>query len=101
MRYTSICLAFLITFASVGPLFAAEKNTQVQTLKKKKTKVFIPNGTTGVTTTQTGGGVMELNASDCRLNGGTVVTPGDDRCGKLGATYCRYSDGNAACLTEQ
>ena len=98
MRYTSICLALLISAASFEPLFAAELKTQVQPLTLKKKKISVPG--TGGTITQTGG-VMELNASDCRLNGGTVVTPGDDRCGKLGATYCRYSDGNAACITEQ
>lgn len=98
MRYTTMCLALLISFASVEPLFAAEKNTQIQTFKKKKI-VVDPGGATGGLSKQPG--VMELNASDCRLNGGEVITPGDARCGKLGASYCRYSDGNAACLTEQ
>jgi hypothetical protein len=98
MRYTSICLALLISVASVEPLFAAEKKTQAQSLTLKKKKILVP-GTVG--TINETGGVVYLNASDCRLNGGTVVTPGDDRCGSFGATYCRYSDGNAACLTEQ
>lgn len=86
MRYPTLCLAFVISFAATAPVYAAELklNNQVQQQLKLKVKP----------------GVMELNASDCRLNGGTVVTPGDDRCGKLGAQYCRYTDGNAACLTE-
>lgn len=45
--------------------------------------------------------VLELNGSDCRLDGGIVIIPGDDRCGKLGAPYCRKPNGEAACLTEQ
>jgi hypothetical protein len=100
MRYAALCLTFLIVISSSAePLLAAEKAGQAQTLNKKK-KIIVPPG--GLTNTVgTHGGVMELNASDCRLNGGTVVTPGDDRCGKTGAQYCRYSDGNAACLTEQ
>jgi hypothetical protein len=96
MRYTSICLALLISAASAGPLFAAEKNAQGQTLILKKKKI-IPD--TGATITETGG-ISYLNASDCRLNGGDVITPGDNRCGAAGAAYCRYKDGNAACLTE-
>ena len=97
MRYASICLALLISVASIEPLFAADKNTQGQTLILKKKKISIPG--TGATITETGG-VSYLNASDCRLNGGDVITPGDARCGSLGASYCRYKDGNAACLTE-
>jgi hypothetical protein len=97
MRYASICLALLISVASVEPLFAAEKKTQTQTLTLKKKKISIPGA--GATITETGG-VSYLNASDCRLNGGDVITPGDNRCGTLGAAYCRYKDGNAACLTE-
>ena len=95
MRYTSICLALLISVASVEPLFAAEKNTQAQPLTLKKKKISVPGATINET-----GGVIYLNASDCRLNGGDVITPGDSRCGALGAAYCRYKDGNAACLTE-
>jgi hypothetical protein len=30
-----------------------------------------------------------------------VITPGDARCGKMGAPYCRKKNGEAACLTEQ
>ena len=46
-------------------------------------------------------GIAQLTSSDCRLAGGTVVVPGDDRCGSIGATYCRYPDTNAACITER
>jgi hypothetical protein len=45
-------------------------------------------------------GAVGLNASDCRLDGGEVITPGDARCGKMGAQYCRKRNGEAACLTE-
>lgn len=86
MRYSTLCLAVAISFAAAASAGAAQitkKNLVQQQLKLK-----------------TNPGVVELNASDCRLNGGTVVTPGDDRCGKLNAQYCRYADGNAACLTE-
>jgi hypothetical protein len=48
-----------------------------------------------------GGRIMQLTSSDCRLAGGTVVVPGDDRCGSLGAAYCRYPDTLAACNTER
>ena len=47
------------------------------------------------------GGVVDYNVSDCRLDGGTVVTPSDDRCGKTGAVYCRKPDGVAQCIDEQ
>lgn len=39
-----------------------------------------------------------LTGSDCRLQGGTVVEPGDDRCGAVGAAYCRLSNGYAQCI---
>ena len=45
-------------------------------------------------------GVMELTESDCRLDGGTVVKPGDARCGSFGAVYCRKPNGEAACINE-
>ncbi len=44
--------------------------------------------------------VTQLTASDCRLGGGTVVVPGDSRCGSLGAAYCRYPDTLAACINQ-
>lgn len=46
-------------------------------------------------------GVAALSEADCRLNGGIVIKPGDDRCGFAGALYCRKPDGEAACLTER
>jgi hypothetical protein len=46
-------------------------------------------------------GVIELTESDCRIEGGTVVKPGDDRCGSFGAVYCRKTNGEAACINEQ
>ncbi len=86
MRYTSMILALAIGFAATAPVHAAQITKTNQTLQQIKLKVKP--------------GVLELNGSDCRLEGGTVVTPGDDRCGSLGASYCRYPNGNAACLTE-
>ena len=67
-------------------------------------KLTLPTGTGGGATgglTHRPSGVMGLNASDCRLDGGEVITPGDARCGKMGAPYCRKKNGEAACLTEQ
>jgi hypothetical protein len=75
-----------IGFAATAPVHAAQMTKSNQTFQQIKLKIQP--------------GVMELNGSDCRLEGGTVVTPGDDRCGSLGASYCRYPNGNAACLTE-
>ena len=43
---------------------------------------------------------IDLTSSDCRVLGGTVVTPGDDRCGKIGASYCRFPDTNAMCIED-
>jgi hypothetical protein len=86
MRYSSLILALVIGFAATAPVHAAQMTKGNQTLQQIKLKIRP--------------GVMELNASDCRLEGGTVVTPGADRCGSLGAKSCRYANGNAACLTE-
>jgi hypothetical protein len=41
-----------------------------------------------------------LTSSDCRLGGGTVVIPGDDRCGKLGAAYCKNGPLGDQCIEE-
>ena len=41
-----------------------------------------------------------LTSSDCRLGGGTVVTPGDDRCGKLNAPYCKNGPLGDQCIEE-
>jgi hypothetical protein len=42
-----------------------------------------------------------LNESDCRLHGGTVVTPGDNRCGAVGDTFCRFGNGDGQCIDHQ
>jgi hypothetical protein len=81
-----IIAVLAIGFAATAPVHAAQMTKNNQVLQQIKLKIQP--------------GVVELNGSDCRLEGGTVVTPGDDRCGKLGASYCRYPNGNAACLTE-
>lgn len=47
-----------------------------------------------------GNWIVALTASDCRILGGKVITPGDDRCGKPNAAYCRFPDTLAMCLSE-
>jgi hypothetical protein len=81
-----IIAVLAIGFAATAPAHAAQMTKNNQVLQQIKLKIQP--------------GVLELNGSDCRLEGGTVVTPGDNRCGALGASYCRYPNGNAACLTE-
>jgi hypothetical protein len=46
------------------------------------------------------GATPSLTSSDCRLGGGTVVIPGDDRCGKLGAPYCKNGPLGDQCIEE-
>jgi hypothetical protein len=41
-----------------------------------------------------------LTSSDCRLGGGTVVVPADDRCGKAGAAYCKNGPLGDQCIEE-
>ena len=53
----------------------------------------------GAITTKPGGTHANLTSSDCRVLGGTVVTPGDDRCG-VGGTYCRFPNTFAMCIDE-
>jgi hypothetical protein len=103
MRSVSIVCAILISSALVGSSWAAEKSKLTPGFKKAITggTVIGPVVGGGGVLDPNGGTVVGLNASDCRLDGGTVVVPGDDRCGKLGAAYCRKPDGFAACLTEQ
>ena len=100
MRYATMCLALVFSFVSVEPLWAAEKNIPTY---KKKVIVVPPGGLTGGVTGGLGKqpGVIEYNESDCRIDGGEVVTPGDSRCGSLGAKFCRGKDGVSRCLTEQ
>lgn len=43
-------------------------------------------------------GTSNMTTGDCIHAGGTVVTPPDDRCGKLYATYCRMPDTTALCI---
>jgi hypothetical protein len=46
-----------------------------------------------------GPATANLTSSDCRVLGGTVITPGDDRCGR-GGTYCRFPDTMAMCIED-
>jgi hypothetical protein len=46
------------------------------------------------------GAKPSLTSSDCRLGGGTVVVPGDDRCGTLGAVYCKGGPLGDQCIEE-
>jgi hypothetical protein len=97
MRYALALGAVLLLIVPATVSVGANK----QTFTNKQT---FSTGTGGNTTggmTQRPNSVMGLNASDCRLDGGEVITPGDARCGKMGAPYCRKKNGEAACLTEQ
>ncbi len=102
MRYASNICAVLVSFALVGASSAAEKKTINPGLKAVTGGGVIgPTLGGAVLDPNTGGStVVNLNASDCRLDGGTVVVPSDDRCGSAGAAYCRKPNGWAACLTE-
>jgi hypothetical protein len=97
MRYAlafgAVLLLILPATVSVGA------NKQTFTGKQNLSTGTGGNATGGIT--HRPNGVMGLNASDCRLDGGEVIVPGDARCGKEGAPYCRKKNGEAACLTEQ
>ena len=93
MRYALICFILLFGTVSVEPSWAAEKSKASPVVKKRL------KGTTGVFDATPG--AIALTESDCRLDGGTVVKPGDSRCGSLGAVYCRKANGEAACINEQ
>jgi hypothetical protein len=91
--------ALVLVLAVLSPATAAEKG---KTNKGARTAVTIAPLAPGQNMAPLGTfGVMELTESDCRLDGGTVVKPGDDRCGSLGAVYCRKPNGEAACINEQ
>lgn len=64
-------------------------------------RTTLPAGAAGGQVVGPKAGVAALSEADCRLNGGIVIKPGDDRCGSVGALYCRKPDGDAACLTER
>ena len=105
MQFTPIVCALIASYFLVSSSWAAERDRLSPGAAKATTGKIIVGPTIGggaVLDPSTGGStVTELNASDCRLDGGTVVVPGDDRCGKMGAAYCRKPNGWAACLTEQ
>ena len=104
MPYALLACAALVSFVLFDSSWAAEKKVLNPVLKKVITGGAVVNPAIGggaVLDPGTGGGtVVNLNASDCRLDGGTVVVPSDDRCGSTGAAYCRKPNGWAACLTE-
>jgi hypothetical protein len=103
MRHASIVGVIFLSFALVGTSGAAEKTIAKPAFKKPITGGAVIGPTVGTTVadpTVGGGTVVNLNASDCRLDGGTVVVPSDDRCGSVGAPYCRKPDGWAGCLTQ-
>jgi len=92
------CAMFLV-LAVLSPANAAEKGTTNKRIKQGPVSTIAPGKQ--MAPVGTFSGVMELTESDCRLDGGTVVKPGDDRCGSLGAVYCRKTNGEAACINEQ
>jgi hypothetical protein len=95
MRHAFVCCVAVLTLLVAAPSYGGSKST----FSGKQTFSNTGNASGGLA--HRPGGVMGLNASDCRLDGGEVVTPGDARCGKMGAPYCRKKNGEAACLTEQ
>jgi len=111
-----LAVSIATMLAGIAPAQAATTFTTLQNSTIRSTS-FSATPTTNMTATTTnrlpsriGGGfvrppsgnlITQLTSSDCRLAGGTVVVPGDDRCGSLGAAYCRYPDTLAACITER
>ena len=97
MSHLAKACAVVLLLSLVGPATAAQTTGAAPQGTTLQVKPVGPTG--GVKGTHPG--VVELNASDCRLDGGKVIVPGDNRCGKLNAPYCRKPNGEAACLTEQ
>lgn len=79
------------TTASSNATSGASATARVASVKAPGTITRLPRGNWTVA----------LTASDCRILGGTVITPGDDRCGKPNAAYCRFPDTLAMCLSAQ
>ena len=107
---TAATLVGAITPAQAATGLTAFQNTTIRQTTATATSTTSTPVTTTRLTTRLGGTlarqpfgnlISQLTASDCRLAGGTVVVPGDDRCGSLGAAYCRYPDTLAACITER
>ena len=94
MRYVAGAFSLLLVVAVAAPSFAAQRTTLGGVRANIGGKV-----TTGGTFGTTGGGTSQLTSSDCWAVGGTVITPGDDRCG-VGGKYCRLPDTNAICIQE-
>jgi hypothetical protein len=94
MKYTLACCALILALVPATVSYGANKQMFKQTFSSGGGG----NATGGLGHRPTG--AVGLNASDCRLDGGEVITPGDARCGKMGAQYCRKRNGEAACLTE-
>jgi hypothetical protein len=93
-------IARLIAVANAKKDAANQDALAKTTNHSTPTTARAPGGTT--TVSKIGGGVHKnLTTSDCRtILGGTVITPGDDRCG-VGGQYCRTPDGLAACIDER
>jgi len=94
MRYIMGAFSLVLVFAVAAPSFAAQRM-----LLGGAHSNMSGNLTTGGTFGTTGGGVSQLTSHDCWAVGGTVITPGDDRCG-VGGKYCRMPDTNAICIQE-
>ena len=96
MRYVVGAFTLVLVFAVASPSFAAQRTTTLGGVRGSMGSNVVTGGTFGTTG---GGGVSQLTSHDCWAVGGTVITPGDDRCG-VGGKYCRLPDTNAICIQE-
>jgi hypothetical protein len=112
-----VLIAATVGLVAIGPASAASSSSieaRLAALKQKKGE-SAPNASAvkistahavarkpgGSAVPRHGGkGTVDLTSSDCRVLGGTVVVPGDARCGKIGASYCRFPDTNAMCIED-
>jgi hypothetical protein len=95
MRYFMGAFTLVLVFSVASPSFAAQRTTTLGGVRGSIGSNVVTGGTFGTT----GGGVSQLTSHDCWAVGGTVITPGDDRCG-VGGKYCRLPDTNAICIQE-
>ena len=95
MRYVAGAFSLLLVVAVAAPSFAAQRTTTLGGVRGNISGNLTTGGTLGTT-----GGTSQLTSGDCWAVGGTVITPGDDRCG-VGGKYCRLPDTNAICIQEK
>jgi hypothetical protein len=102
VRRNAFALAMVVVaanFFSACAAFAADStNATILALDNAPTTATKPG--TVAPLKKPPGAHANLTSSDCRLGGGTVVVPADDRCGKAGAAYCRNGPLGDQCIEE-